>query len=497
MTTSRLLKAAWFLVFAGTVAVHASSLDDKVKAFNEAVRDSAPKTALASAYGEGRVYPMLESPASPETESGVEQSVRQIMGALPSKSVQKTGQAVLDEIKAQRKARADAFRANAETVLARVPAIVTKAEKPADLDQILNDIESAQEAQRSFGYSGGEDYQSTVNRLSSTYQFVSLWQDFLSQRANGNLQEALGTLRNLENQRGSGEILIPRSQILDQINALQSKNNAALVSRPARGPDLDPILDGIKTIDDLPAAVRKLGPDNGYPEGHEEAQLKQYAFMYEQARNGLPVTLDSTPQNYGVMPPEPGFARIASMLYAYLLPRFLGSTAPAQNPNEATSDYLDRVIKAAESSQDWTLLQRALTAKIRIAQNRTQPSGVQLFFAGINQEIAGQYSQAVGSYEGALRAPDDYTPAHVIGDRLVAIKKDHPAEYAEAMKRSLTPPVPVLPYNPYAQPGLYPAGIPAPGMYRPSPPATSVPEASPTAAPKTTPATTNSPPAAK
>jgi hypothetical protein len=56
------------------------------------------------------------------------------------------------------------------------------------------------------------------------------------------------------------------------------------------------------------------------------------------------------------------------------------------------------------------------------------------------------------------------------GDRLAAIQKDHPAEYAEGMKAHLNPPTPVY-ANPYGmRPGMPGFGYPMPGYTLPGSP---------------------------
>ena len=92
-------------------------------------------------------------------------------------------------------------------------------------------------------------------------------------------------------------------------------------------------------------------------------------------------------------------------------------------------------------------------------------SQAELFVSANNQEIAGQYSLAVLSYEQALASGTDLVPPKIIGERLAAIKADHLQEFQQGLDLYLTPPTPRYPAG-YP----YPPGYPYPQGYRPGMP---------------------------
>ena len=492
------MKIASFLLLVLAAALHSSGapLADKIQAFNDALKASAPAGGMPF----GRMSPLVDPATYPGGDPGLESMVQQMMSSSSSDAVQKAGADLLAAIRADRKAQTEAVESKIDAVLSRVPAIVQQAQKPSDLDDILGEIQSALPTGSPYG--GNIDDQTEINRVNSTYQFVSQWQDYLSESASGNKQAALNTLRNLSEQRPPGVPIVPRSAILARIAALDPQNNPTPSPVPqAPLPPLelkvDPILDSIKTLDDLPAAAQRSRTLNSNyfstTDQFAVQMLQTMAARYSEARNGLAVSVDFRPMNFGYQSPPPQFAHIEVLLLDYLLPLFLGKDAPPLNANEPIDDYLDRVAAAASAASNLPLVQRIFVAKVQIAGGQAQE--IQEFITALNQEEAGQYEFAVGSYENALRQSSRFIPASFIGDRLAGLQKNHPAEYAEGMK-NVTHPVQPAYYpmmNPYARFGFpgYPAASPFPAPPAATPVTTSTPEkTNPRAAspPKPTPA---------
>jgi hypothetical protein len=482
------MKKLWIIVcIAGLgLMARADSLDDDIKIFADTLKASEaakPNANPDMGYRLTSVIAQLSAmDKMPGGEANVLGTVRQMMASYPAADVQKAGQALIDELEARKKTRDDAMKARVDEALARVPEILGKAQKTADLDGLLADLQKAQSG--TGGYD--PDSQPYTNRLTNAYQFVAQWQDYLSARSSGNNQVALETLRNLSNSQRNGDTFLPRSEILARLAELQKaapvNSNSGMESPPSN--DFTEVYDGIKSLDDLEPALKKLRSQSNMNmnPGAELATLSLYASLYEASRNGLPPSLQLAPDNYFNPTLPPQFERIKAMLLIYMLPRYIGAGAPAPNPNETVADYLARATDAAEGKQDWVSLQRIIEAETKIARVQQMPQGTHYFLAGLNQEMAGQYTQAVTSYQYALREADDFVPVKVVGDRLAAIKKDHPAEYEEGMK---TPPTPM--YNPAMMRAMM--GYPLPGMNA----APGVNPTRPSIPPPTVPATTNIP----
>jgi hypothetical protein len=486
------MKNLWIIVGLtglGLVA-RADSLDDDLKNFAAAVK--ASDTAKSSTnpdmeYRMSSIVAQLTATASmPGGDANLQGTVTQLMATNSSLDVQKTGKILLEELAARRKARVDAVKAKVDELLARAPDVLAKAQKTTDLDGLLADLQKVQTTSGNYD----QDTQAQLGRLSSAYQFVAQWQDYLSARNSGNIQAAQETLRNLLNYQRSGDaLLVPRSEILARSVELAGPGKPATPGAAiAPATDMSAILDGIKTMDDLEAALKALHalPSN---QGPEVATLSQYASLYAASKSGLPPSFELGPQSYMNPTLPPQFERIKAMVAINLLPGFIGESAPTPNPGETVAAYIDRATEAAISKQDWTSLKKIIEATAKINQTQQNSTGARSFLAGLSQEMAGQYAQAVASYQSVLRDPDDSVPIKVVGDRLAAIKKDHPADYDEGMK-----PAPMSAYaNPMMMrammgyPGLnsnYPPGV-MPGMpVRTAPPvATNAPPAAPAVTP--------------
>ena len=300
-----------------------------------------------------------------------------------------------------------------------------------------------QKAQTNRGYD--QEAQSQMARLSSAYRFVAQWQDYLSARNSGNIQLAQQTLQNILNNQGNGEgALVPRSEILARNVELATGAKPPSPATPAPPPPVDEatIIASIKSLDDIETAVKALKATDPNNQSQTVNTLSQIAGAYAASKAGMPETLEFTPVNYANYSPAPELERVRAMALRYLLPRYLGAKALPVNPDEPVADYLNRSIDDAASRQDWVLLQRIILAETKITRPQVQGSGPRIFLGALNQEMAGQYASAVFSYSNALRDPDELLPAKVAGDRLAAIKKDHPAEYEEGMKMVNNPPSP-------------------------------------------------------
>ncbi len=463
------MKNLWILCLAVALGftAHATPLDDKMKNFADALNASAAAKPDANPMMAERIPAMMaqldSSLGAQGGEANMEAMIKQIMATNPAPAVQETGKALIAELDARQKARVDELTAKVNAVLTPIPEVLIKAQKPQDVDGVLGDLQKTQ-APRGGMYGGDQDSQVQMNRINSAYQFVAQWQDYLSARNNGNIQEAQNSLRNLLNSRQPGDvILVPRSEILARTAALVSPTKPGPAGTPpvavSNQDQLVSLLDGIKTLDDIDEALKKIRtlPNINYDAGG----LAQLGGLYANAKNGLPVTFDLAPVNGSNANSLPEFARIRAMVIMYLLPRYIGSGAFPTNPNETVNDYLTRSIDAFETKQDWVSLQRLIEAQTKITGANAYSAGIRSFLAGLNQEMAGQYTQAVTSYQSALANPDDYLPAKLIGDKLAAIKKDHPAEFEAGMKNILNPPTPVY-MNPYWPRVGIPVGYPMP-----------------------------------
>lgn len=154
------------------------------------------------------------------------------------------------------------------------------------------------------------------------------------------------------------------------------------------------------------------------------------------------------------------------------LPRVLGLSSEAKaNSGEGAYDFLKRTEADAIAKGDYLLAARSRDIERQILEakppaekpqpgtpafyNRMPPQfgpfatetapasndsqAAQLYQIAHNQDVAAQYAQAVNSYERALALGSDIVPPKLIGDRLAAIKSEHPDEFKTGLDTYLTP----------------------------------------------------------
>jgi hypothetical protein len=142
-------------------------------------------------------------------------------------------------------------------------------------------------------------------------------------------------------------------------------------------------------------------------------------------------------------------ASIRSQLFLLALQsRFESFQGKPPAPTEKPLDFVNRVIADAAGRQDWELLRRAeqsrsaLDSSIGYGAAPADTHAVDNIIAGTHQEEAGQYALAVQSYEAALKSNDPAVPAKILGDKLAAIQRDHPKDYADGIALTESPPAP-------------------------------------------------------
>jgi hypothetical protein len=489
-----LLAPALAAILLASLPVLATPLDDRIAELKHAVEKEAASRAnggnnpqfgnpvMNPAFVDASIDQILAQMKNP-AYGNMDAQIAQITSMYTSTEVQEATTNLLNEIKKERKDKADAEIAGVKALLTRAGTAITQAKKPEDLDDLIEEMSKHANNQYG-GNSALQGDQELVRRLNSAYEFVKQWQNYLAHMANGQTDQARNDLQALSNNNG-GEGLLPRSKLLeleapDKLVA-QGVKPAPAVSGPVV--QAQSLLDAMKTLDDVKPALARLDPlrqsdmqelQNVYN------QLSQIEQNYEDLKAGLPAQSNiSYGYNSGGIN-VPAVIRTQVLLFT-LQARFDSYKGPAPAPGEKPTDYIDRVITDATTRQDWNLLRLADAARANLTQNAgmgfsVNNGGVESIVSAAHQEAAGQFSLAVQSYETALKSDDPAIPAKIIGDRLTAIQRDHPKEFADGMQLTINPPapryvpgrLPGMPYQPYPYPmpgGVNPliqAAVPAP-----------------------------------
>jgi hypothetical protein len=472
-------------ILLAALPIHATPLDDRIAELKHAVEKEAAARAnggnnpqfgnpvMNPAFVDASIDQILAQMENP-AYGNMDAQIAQITSMYTSTEVQEATTNLLNEIKKERKEKTDAEIASVKALLTRAGTAITQAKKPEDLDDLI--AEMGRHANNQYGGNSAlQGDQELLRRLTSANEFVKQWQNYLAHMANGQTDLARNDLQNLSNNNG-GEGLLPRSKLLeleapDKLIAQQGSKPAPAVSGPAA--QAQALLDGMKTLDDIKPALPRL---EQLCQGDMQAlqnvnnQLNQLEANYEDLKAGLPAQSNINFNLGGINVP----AAIRSQFLLFTLQaRFDSYKGPSPAPGEKPADYIDRVIADATTRQDWNLLRLADAARANLSQNMgmgytvNYGGGVESIVAAAHLEAAGQFSLAVQSYETALKSDDPAIPAKIIGDRLAAIQRDHPKEFADGMQLIVNPPAPR--YVPSRLPGMpyQPFPYPMPGAANP------------------------------
>lgn len=468
--SSRVLACICVLAAFASAAI-ADDTADAMKALQTAIEKEAaqkkPDEERMDRYGRGDMSAMflaqLRTALSRGESTQLDELLNQIPVYLKSDAVREAADKLRTAVNSERVAKDQAFAAQIEAAISSAAKAVQEAKKPADLDETLSNLARAQE-QSEGRYSDRQ--RSRMDKARNARQFVTRWQDYLSNRDAGNLPQAIQQLQNVSNE-GSAE-LIPRSEILARIQELSKPKESGtnkvqetnqVQETPAQ--KISAILAGTKSLDEIPSASEALAkiqkPNDNWndPALKTKKELDALRQAYLEYQAGLPCQLpvrssQGNPQDIdafnAVLP-----LRIA--LLRLTLPRYL-NTGEALNlgPDETIQKYLDRIMSEAQARADARLIGRV--KELQDALSGTQNTGntiafLQPLLAAQNQEAAGQYLPAVISYQLALKTGGELVPAKAIGSRLEAIKAAHSEDYEKGLQMFLNNQIPAQPQNFY------------------------------------------------
>ena len=411
---------------------------------------------------------------------------------IDSEPLRKQCEDLSAQLRGEREAQEKKTTDEINAALKRAAGAVRTAKTAADLDNVLHEL--GQFGERRNEQQSSSAVSSALNKVQPMLQFVTRWQDYLANLASGNTQAASEALNNLAGNNNMNQPdLIPRSEILARIQTLRqprqknSADNAAKESQPDELTVEKPlrfekstrtIVFDIKKLDELKGVIQAFENLQQKPEfsGYNEAisnilqTLEPLNRSYEELKAGLATNIEIPSRDLEKSTLQNEVVPLRAELILLALPRYLGlppKTVP--KPGEGPYDFLSRITADAIARKDYLLASRAReTQRLLLEGTRKDPnanSQAELFVTANNQEVAGQYSLAVLSYEKALASGTDLVPPKIIGDRLAAIKADHPQEFQQGLDLYLTPPAARYPAG-----NMYPPGFPYPPGYRPGMP---------------------------
>lgn len=346
-----------------------------------------------------------------------------------------------------------------EEIAAQVTALVEKGLAAETAEAIDPQLAAARKLQTLLQ---NEDSGQAGYRISAVVTFLERWQDFHMARATGNaakLREILSQLNNYEVK----QLDLPRSKLLERIYALSGPAadgdtaDARKTTRPkTAGSEKiekpDAVLARILKLEDLDGnfeALKRAATLEGgqsYPQPPWQSvisELNNIQREYQQLKSGMAVRMTLALTHGENLMPQ--VAVLRQELACFAIQRLVGDDAKlAPQGGENSLTYLRRVLAAARERADWRLVQRVLemgqsTGVQDPVLKASDTTAFTAFLAGMTQERARQFPQAVLSYQNALKTGSELLPVEDIGARLERIKKEHPADFEQGVVWTINP----------------------------------------------------------
>ncbi len=396
-------------------------------------------------------------------ESSAVQQLRQLQSTAASGPVQDACEVVIRKLREERAAKDTAATAEITGLLQHAGEAVMAAKVPKDLDPILRELATATD-KHGPGHSAERNNDLFNTRLQIATRFVARWQDYLLSASRSDSRPGAETLRTLAQETETFQMLgIPRSEIIGRLSPppapAEAKDASSRRVVPMAEVDaaIETAFNRLKSLDDLRPAVHDLTKfrdevvlaANGYGNVPNELsatltslQALQQAYLEVQTGvNRWQTTWSNRYDTSGDARGESRFVALRAQLIALSLPRMLGAPETEKPAaGERVDAFLDRLLTAAKKRGDWQAVARGVECRHQFAPNPEYSGGrsdasaeetaFKQFFAGQNFEQAAQYEQAVVAYLSALGSGSQEIPVAVISERLAAIQKAHPAEYA-------------------------------------------------------------------
>ena len=530
----------WLLAAAGANSARAQSpspaasptpdplapVESALRDEREAIRQKAEEAAASSRYAADNFdssHRYLLEQARQQLLRGEDDSalntLAQIRAAAAGDKLVKACDTLIEQLRKTRAERESALESEADTLFKRAGDEVLRATQPKDLDATLHEL-TRLSGSRIRHSSSDDNVGRILNHLQTAISFVNRWQDYLFSLGRGDETAAANILRGLADSTStySQFPIVPRSEILARLPTSRSldSNTTTPRTRPASefNAAVAAILDETRTLDDLPAAVRKLSDlrkeaasDSNSDLGAALNGLQAMQKARLEIQSGMAVTIDlSVGRGESSQHPavENKIIPLRAELIRLALPRLLNLPDEKPAANEGTNAFLRRLIDAARQRADWVTVQRgldlshaiALAQGTSFADDTRESEAFKGFLSGLNLETAGQYEPAVIAFFGALKSGTPSMPSALIGEHLDAIQKAHPKEFADGKSYVLNPPAQQFPggyngpFGPNGPNGARGGFDPRTGQFRPpgmpeppTPTVVQVPAASPTPIP--------------
>ncbi|RYD34750.1 MAG: hypothetical protein EOP87_08610, partial [Verrucomicrobiaceae bacterium] len=314
-----------------------------------------------------------------------------------------------------------------------------------ELDEVIAELgKNSRKNEAAYGGSGqgGVELRRLQASIEPAKYFLEKWQDHMASKKAGNFRAAKMALSEIKQSGRDFSLLMPRSELLALYNDSTYSREQVIV-----------MVAEIKNLDEIRPLIMKLQEvaanydGNSYQPDEFLNPLSAMDKIFREYQEGLPVALELDYNNYQRFPREVSSKLIAlrGELLKLVIPRYVGAPEGTRaKADESPVEFLDRLGKEAKIRNDvkaGTRIREASRILTRASNYSTaDANALTALISGQNQEEAGQFELAVISYQQALKSGSDLVPAKLIGERLAAIKEEHPTAFEKGLERFLTPP---------------------------------------------------------
>jgi len=405
-----------------------------------------------SSGGDGRRIITLAAQIQRDFSRGNYEGLRSTLGDLLDSMLTPQGKQIVIQLQ---QALPGAIEAGKDAALRdKAASVCMTSKKESDFDSLFNQIDAMQ-----MGLATQLDAREQ-EKLGAAREFLVQWQKYVAQDAAGYNEAALATLRAIRENPTSFP-LVPLSNIDARIDQLAQFGPSARIEK---------ILGGVKTLDDLPGAITALraipisnSQNSTLPWILDEltrmesgaAALKAGDYAAALAAVTVPLfpvedysfkgrpslsTLMMDSSGIAGMTPEVFFS-LRKQLVAALLPAYLALPEnPQPKAGEDPSLFLLRLAQEAAARGDYGEVPQILGAYKLCAFDGNPPSWVDAgiaacaaYFQGQKLEQAGSFAAAVAAYHRVLlQLPGNFSPVSQAAARILALSKDHPADFIKA-----------------------------------------------------------------
>lgn len=448
------------------------AFDENYKAFGILVRAEIARPEFKAAITERFANRTYQHSAAliiatleqrPISTDNVISVVRTITLVRPSAAITEAGDKLIGEITRLSNAQQSSDNIQLDALRASARDACLGAQKASDLDAA---IASFMPYRKALAADNSLVATETIHRGVAMMTFVKEWQTYLSARSTGDAVTGNNALKRIRDT--ADPALFPRSKIL-LLPAIQSPApaSAAETTTPASAtvmsaaalrnipPEKAVARIEAVTLDELESVVTVLTP---YFAAHRDdrqlAEINQRLLKSVEQKNALEKGHVSIPlftvresllplltNTYYTEKLAAAFERLDGELRRLTLCTVFKDSGIEPAVDEETDAYILRVAQAAVAVENWEYALRTLEFYRAFFPGNTAPAwvsreiGACITYTGARRlDEAGQYPQAIQSYQDTLRAAGRLVPVKLIAARLAELLKTQPDAFAEAAR---------------------------------------------------------------